>query len=456
MSDDDPFAEPSDTERTVIRPNPGGRRPTVAPAGAPVDAAPQQATAQPVAAPSQADKLVMEAGFTGMNPLNAAATSLFALISRIRNRAQHNDPEAMRQAVVAEIRGFESRAIAAQVDPRQVKVARYAISATVDDVVLNTPWGSNSTWAQKSMVSTFHREVVGGDRFYDVLAGLEKEPGTNIDLLEFIYVCLSLGFEGRLRVEEGGQSRHMEVRAGLAEIIRNHRGPLESDLSPHWRGVDKVHREVSFWRPFWITIGVLAGILGLTFGAFSTILKTDRQALITQMASIMPGEIPSLGERAPFQAPTPPVVVNQIETMEGFLKVEIDAGLVSVNREGNTITIRVNGDGLFASASDQITERYLEPVRKVGRALNTQYGAVVIVGNTDSDRLRSRRYADNMELSIARANAVLREIQGVIDDPNRLTAEGRGASNPLVPNNSRTNKAKNRRVEVVLIQEDDV
>jgi type VI protein secretion system component VasF len=40
---------------------------------------------------------------TGLNPLNASAATLFALVSRIRNRAQHADPDALRRSVVAEI-----------------------------------------------------------------------------------------------------------------------------------------------------------------------------------------------------------------------------------------------------------------------------------------------------------------------------------------------------------------
>ena len=224
MTHRDPFAEPEDGERTVIRPNPGGRlapfppRPAPGPAANPVHdpvpapaPEPPPATQPAPAAPGPEAPLV--AGMTGLNPLAAAASTLFALVSRVRNRAQHPDPEALLRSVVAEIRVFEARALAAGVDPRQVKVARYAICATIDDVVLNTPWGGTSVWAQRSMVATFHRETVGGDRFYDLLARLERDPGGNLHLLEFCYLCLSLGFEGRLRVEPGGRERHREVRA---------------------------------------------------------------------------------------------------------------------------------------------------------------------------------------------------------------------------------------------------
>lgn len=104
---DDPFAEPGDTDKTVIKPNPGGRRTatpvqqpetpqvqpgaeqTAAPAETGLDAygVPQAAAPKPQAAAGGAKAPKM--ALTGMNQLTACASTLFALISRIRNRAQH-------------------------------------------------------------------------------------------------------------------------------------------------------------------------------------------------------------------------------------------------------------------------------------------------------------------------------------------------------------------------------
>ncbi|MEM7237210.1 MAG: DotU family type IV/VI secretion system protein, partial [Pseudomonadota bacterium] len=110
MNRDDPFAESTDTERTVIRPNPGGRRPVQEPPVAPMPQAPQPAAAAPGQPPMGADASISGAA-TGMNSLNAAASTLFSLVGRMRNRAQHTNPDALRESVVAEIRAFESRAL---------------------------------------------------------------------------------------------------------------------------------------------------------------------------------------------------------------------------------------------------------------------------------------------------------------------------------------------------------
>ena len=162
MSNNDPFAEPDDNERTVIRPNPGGKRPTPGaaapqapqsygqtqgygqqPAPGSAMGMPQSSTPRASGGGTEANAIAM----TGMNPLIALATPLLSLVSRIRNRAQHMDPEKLRQSVMAEVRGFENAALKAGEDAQKVKVARYALCATIDDVVLNTPWGEQIPWA---------------------------------------------------------------------------------------------------------------------------------------------------------------------------------------------------------------------------------------------------------------------------------------------------------------------
>ena len=334
MSDDDPFAEPDDTDRTVIKPNPGGRRNAVPPPQQPAAPAPQPVAPQavpqsvepapapagdafggvpapqgaPAEAPargsSQADTEVV---LTGMNKLNACASPLFSLISRVRNRAQHMDVDKLRQSVVSEVRAFENRALQAGIPAQTVKAARYALCATLDDVVLNTPWGGQSSWGLQTMVGTFHRETVGGDRFYDLLARLEKDPGNNLDLLEFIYMCLSLGFEGRLRVENGGTDKHLRIRQGLASLIRAQRGQFERDLSPHWKGVDKPYKALSAWKPVWIALGVTGLLLISEFFSLSYLLSNRTENLIGQLSIVEAGPVAELERRAPPPPPPPPV-----------------------------------------------------------------------------------------------------------------------------------------------------
>jgi type VI secretion system protein ImpK len=454
MSDDDPFAEPDDTERTVIRPNPGGRRPAAMATHAPEPVSAPAPRAEP--APSQAANNDAPT-LTGMNPLNAAASTLFALVGRIRNRAQHPDPDVLRRSVVAEVRAFEVRALHDQIDPAAIKVARYAICATLDDVVLNTPWGGSSQWAQQSMVATFHRETVGGDRFYDLLTRLEKDPGRNLYMLEFLYMCLSLGFEGRLRVEQGGQDKHAEIRRGLARIIRTQRGDSDRVLSPHWTGLDLPHRILSAWKPFWISVGAVAAILVVGFMTLSYLLNAQTQNVIGQLSVLDPGGIATLERRAPpIAVPVTATDDAAVLRLTEFLKPEIDDGLVEVMHDANTITIRIAGNGMFQSASDALVPAFQTPLNRAAEALKDTKGPIIIVGHSDASPISSARFKSNMELSLARAETVRETVAGKFPDPARLQAEGRSDREPIATNDTREGRAINRRIEFVLIKEQQI
>ncbi len=471
MASDDPFSESGDNERTVIRPNPGGRRPQAAPqptaqpapqaepqpyqpappaGGASGYGVPPGSSPQPARPSGEAALLPLAS--TGINQLVACAAPLFALTSRISNRAQHADPDGLRQKVIGEVREFESRVHQAGCPDQAVKVARYAICATLDDVVLNTPWGEHSSWSVQSMVATFHREVVGGDRFFDLLARLEQDPANNIDLLEFLYMCLSLGFEGRLRVEQGGPQRHLEVRSGLARIIRSQRGPVEREISPRWKGLEVAHKVLSIWRPVWIALSVAALLLTAGFFGLSWALGGDTERLAGQFSVLETGAAPSIAIKAPPPPPPPAPVVNVPEKFKEFLSAEIRDGLVEVLSDGNTIVIRIKGSGMFAPASPVLTEKFVNPVNRVAEALNDEPGPVVVVGHSDSIPIKSARFSSNMELSLARARTVEKMISGKLEDRGRVSAEGRADKEPLASNDTKEGRAQNRRIEVLLVR----
>ena len=456
MNKDDPFAEPGDTEKTVVNLNPGGRSPA---APAPAPAADAQPTAQQAAPPRaaaaapQAAMVDMSAAQSGLNPLNAAAAPLFSLVGRIRNRAQHNDPTALRNSVVQEIQKFESAALLAQVPAQQVKIARYAICATIDDVVLNTPWGGRSIWAQQSMVGTFHKETHGGDRFYELLARLEKEPTVNLLLLEFIFMCLSLGFEGRLRVEDRGAEKHATIRASLASLIRAQRGPLEHEIAPVWKGLKLPHKPLSAWMPAWLIFGLMTAILGLSYVGLAWALSGDTERLQGQLAALGATEQVELKRKAPPPPPPPPVESGQKERVAKFLEQEIEEQLVTVFDDANTVTVRIKGSGMFQPASDTLVDRFVPIMTRIAEALNEEPGKIIIAGHSDNIPIKTARFPSNLHLSLKRAEKVMESIAGSMNDPARMSAEGRSDNEPIADNATKEGRAENRRIEVILMRE---
>lgn len=448
MTIDDPFAEPGDAERTVIRPNPGGRQPaavTPVPA-APAAPMPPMAPMAPPAAAAGMGRAVVLPPLKSLNPLINAALPLLDLAVQVKNRAVHNNIESLRDRVVAEINAFERKITPLGLSLQTIRAARYALCATIDDIVLNTPWGSRSLWTQRSMVATFHNEVVGGDRFWDLVNQLKRDAAVNLDLLELIYLCITLGFEGKYRVLPRGASELIVVREDLYRLIRNNRGEFERSLSPHWQGIDAAHTGLRHLVPNWVIALAALGVLALFYAFFTFLLNGRSDAAYEALNGLPPTGPVALARAAPVLPPPPP----QDNSIAKFLEPEVRQGLVAVREDAQSVTVNIHGKGMFPSGSADVDPGFLPLLGRIGEALNVEAGAVQVVGHTDNQPIRSVKFPSNFHLSLARAQAVLSVMRQKVKDPARLKAEGHADSDPIASNATPEGREQNRRIEVVL------
>ena len=86
----------------------------------------------------------------------------------------------------------------------------------------------------------------------------------------------------------------------------------------------------------------------------------------------------------------------------------------------------------------------------IAAVLDKLPGAIVVTGHADSTPSAHKRYASNKELSAARAESAAKVMAAKLGDPKRLTSEGASDAQPLVPNDTAENRAKNRRIVIVL------
>ncbi|MGH7074702.1 MAG: type IVB secretion system protein IcmH/DotU, partial [Stellaceae bacterium] len=374
MSQDDPFGINSD--RTVIRPNPGGRGPAAA-ASVP-DQAPSTENAPPAAAPAQrlAEVVPLAAGYA-TNPLVGFALPLLALSQRLRNTPMQRNVPALRDRIVEELNNFERAATRAQTPRDVVQAAHYAICVTIDDVVNSTPWGVTSEWARAGMAGTFHNDMTGGERFFEFLRYFEREPARYGDILELMYLCLSLAFEGRMRISAAGASELARTREDLYSLLRQRRGEFERDLSPHWRGLAAPHRPLGAAVPLWV-IGTVAAVLLLAiYVAFRMLLLNP----VSDRAFAMLANLPPTGKVAIHVAapPPPPPAVSRptLAHARAFLAPEIREGLVRLSENAQTARIQLLTGGLFASGSAAVNDRFATLLRRVGEELNTVKGKLL-------------------------------------------------------------------------------
>ena len=91
-------------------------------------------------------------------------------------------------------------------------------------------------------------------------------------------------------------------------------------------------------------------------------------------------------------------------------------------------------------------------LREIATHIKHLPNPVLIEGHTDNVPIRGGRYASNWELSMARAHAVIRFFEGEGMDPKRLSGAGYGEHRPSADNASAEGRAKNRRIEIVLVR----
>ncbi|MCL4739369.1 MAG: DotU family type VI secretion system protein [Burkholderiaceae bacterium] len=415
----DPFAE-LDGQRTFVRPQPGGW------SAARADAGDTRASDAP-----PVDH--------GLTPLLALANRLLLLVPQLRATRQVDDPSVLRAALAQGVREFATAAQAAGIPAERVWAARYVVCTALDEAAAGTPWGSGGVWGRHSLLAEFHNEAFGGEKVFQLMARLAEKPTDHIDLLELIYATLALGFEGRYRVVEGGRTQLEAIRAKLAQIIRRERGPAPQALAPHWQGRPATQQRVLTWLPLAVTAAVCTLLLGVAYAGFAWSLagRVDPVYARIQQLRLAPPV-------APVAQPAPQ------PRLAHFLQADIRAGLVDVRDEIDRSVVTLRGDGLFAPAS-ATPEAAQEPLlARIADAVVRAGGQVLVTGHTDSVPIRTLRFPSNWHLSEARANAVRDLLVGAGVPPERIRAEGRADGEPVVANDTPANRARNRRVEIVV------
>lgn len=423
MTPDEPRGPLDDPGATILIPTPGGAR------------------AAFVAAAATAAPIPPLTG--GLNPLLRAANPLLELAVPLRQLPTHPNVEELRTQLIQMMRTFETQGRASGIDDEKLGASRYCLCTFLDEAISSTPWGAGM-WASRSLLVTFHNEASGGERFFLILQRLAQNPTGNVDVLELIYVILGLGFEGRYRLIDGGRTQLDTIRERLETMIRSQRGAAERDLSVHWLPVKAERKPLLQLVPLWVAAAIACVVLVAVHLVLSLRLNDESDRVFAALHGVRVAPQP-LAAKA---APPPPALAPKLSQ---FLAPEIAQGLVRVSELPDRTVVEIKGDGLFASGSAELESGYLPLIQRIGDALKDVPGNVVVAGHTDNQRLLSARFPSNWHLSQARADVVKDMLAARTGTPGRFVAEGRGDTEPIAPNDSPANRAKNRRVDITIL-----
>ena len=434
-----PVAQPATLTPAQIR------RPVSARTAPPTPMSAPTPSAVPAAHPSASPA-------SNVSPLVAAASPLLQLLAQLRMAHHASNPHALRARVVQDLGTFQRQAREMGIAMDLLRPAHYALCASIDDVVLNTPWGAASGWAGQTLLAAFHRGARGTDQVFDDLRQMETEPAKFLPVIELSYLCLSLGFMGRYREARGGgelESLRSEAHAAIAA----QRPAAPPELSRRWRGVTVPYRPQRRGVPVWVALaGAVALCGGLLFWTSMT-LNAASDGLLAHALAIPPVRMPQVARVAVAEPPPPPPVPPEptvLDRLRSSLRADIDSKAVGVLGTPAMPIVRIADPEMFAPGSATIRPASLPVLERVAAALRHEAGSIQVIDYTDNRPVRTVQFPSNFQLSKARANAVRTNIARNLGDPACCSAEGRADADPIAPNTTAEGRQQNQRIEIVL------
>jgi chemotaxis protein MotB len=161
--------------------------------------------------------------------------------------------------------------------------------------------------------------------------------------------------------------------------------------------------------------------------------------------------------KAAMQAKLEQEVEEQAEELKEMLDDQISEGLLDVEREKTKIIIRIQEKGSFPSGRATLNPGFFEVISKITGVIAKTPGKIIVAGHTDNIPISTARFRSNWELSSARAVTVVHAmLSNAALDEERFLIQGFADSKPLVPNDTRENRALNRRVELIIQRGEDM
>ncbi|MBI5626169.1 MAG: flagellar motor protein MotD [Nitrosomonadales bacterium] len=129
----------------------------------------------------------------------------------------------------------------------------------------------------------------------------------------------------------------------------------------------------------------------------------------------------------------------------------IDQHLVSINPTRRGVVLDISASSLFKTGEAVLQPGSLEVLREVSAVLSKEELPIEVEGHTDDIPIMTAQFPSNWELSSARASSVVRMLIANGVPEKHLSVVGLASNQPLVPNDSPENRARNRRVSITIV-----
>lgn len=224
---------------------------------------------------------------SGLNPIADAASHLFSLLGKLQYLTSYPALNKLQAELIEEMNFFYETVKNHGYSSEYTLVCRYIMCATLDEVISHTPYGEQGQWETYSLLAAYNQDMQHQEKFFTILERIVKEPALYIDLMELMYLCLSLEYKGRYRNVELGQCQLEQITNTLYKHIRAYRGSFSKILSPtplkssHSIFTQSARKKISLTTIFIVTACVILTIF-ISLGYLMDVISNEPYQKVAQ------------------------------------------------------------------------------------------------------------------------------------------------------------------------------
>lgn len=209
----------------------------------------------------------------GLNPVVDAAAYVFSMMGKLKHIKNYHSLAELQKELIQSIVNFQESIKAyshnAEYISEYLPITTYALCVTLDDIISNTAWGGQGRWDEYSLVVAFNQKALSQKSFFIILERLVRDPAIYIDIMEFMYMCLSLGFTCNYNSNSSELDRDQleQITNTLYKRIRAYRGNFSKTLSPYSLKAHTPMPQPSPWKDatVWMVIFLVSSFLVALF-----------------------------------------------------------------------------------------------------------------------------------------------------------------------------------------------
>ncbi|PRR77525.1 Motility protein B [Clostridium liquoris] len=185
--------------------------------------------------------------------------------------------------------------------------------------------------------------------------------------------------------------------------------------------------------------------------AFQSVLSGNSGETIFDF-NMKNGDVPLVGETTKMGTATGGRENELYDKVRDYVEKNKLQDSVKIKNDSKGVILELNNSILFETGQSQIKSNSIPILDKLNSLIASFPNSIIVEGHTDNVPIKNYQYDSNWELSTARAVNVLRYFVEVKNqNPARFTAAGYGEFKPIYPNDTEEHRAKNRRVNIVIV-----